>query len=276
MTRQFSLYRPAAAAALIAALVPGAYAAGGARVDFAVGNVVALAPSGEARALAKGAAVASGETVRTDAGARAQLRFDDGALVSLQPQTDFRLDDYHYAGRADGQERGFFSLLKGGLRTITGLIGRGNRDAYKVTTSVATIGIRGTEYTLAYSGADRLAVATGEGTIEVCNGAGCALLTSGESAVIAGPAAPLQREALRPQLPPPQPVEVLVPAFSSSERRNPDGSVQPGAVLPETTRSKPAGTTPNGTVTVPTTKQTIQTTLPGAVRSPGANLSAGI
>jgi hypothetical protein len=42
-----------------------------------------------------------------------QLRFTDGAYVSLQPQTLFRVDDYRYDGKADGNERGFFSLLKG-------------------------------------------------------------------------------------------------------------------------------------------------------------------
>ena len=41
-----------------------------------------------------------------------------------------------------------------GLRTITGLVGRSNRDNYKVTTAVATIGIRGTEYTGAFTPGD--------------------------------------------------------------------------------------------------------------------------
>ena len=38
----------------------------------------------------------------------------------------------------------YIALLKGGLRTATGLIGkRGNQDAYAIKTSTATIGIRG-------------------------------------------------------------------------------------------------------------------------------------
>jgi hypothetical protein len=37
--------------------------------------------------------------------------------------------------------------LKGGLRTVSGLIGkRGNRDAYQMNTATATIGIRGTVF----------------------------------------------------------------------------------------------------------------------------------
>ena len=38
----------------------------------------------------------------------------------------------------------FMRLIKGGLRTVTGLIGkRGDQDSYKIGTSTATIGIRG-------------------------------------------------------------------------------------------------------------------------------------
>lgn len=227
MTRQYPMKMKAAWLALsVTVFSPMAVqAAGSARIDFAIGGVVASTAAGSQRALAKGAEVVSGETVRTAADGRAQLRFDDGAMVSLQPGTEFRLDNYHFSGKQDGQERGFFSLLKGGLRTITGLIGRNNRDAYKVTTTVATIGIRGTEYTIAYTGADSVAIATGEGAIEVCGGGGCAVLGSGESGVVEGANAPLRRVDFRPQLSPVQPNDLLLAQFSTSDFRSSNGSV---------------------------------------------------
>jgi hypothetical protein len=135
-------------AALSAAFPSAILAAPAARVEFAIGNPVAISPSGQSRSLVKGVQVESGETVSTNNG-RVQLRFTDGAQVSLQPQSEFRIDEYRFDGKADGSERGFFSLFKGGLRTITGLVGRTNRKNYQVTTTVATIGIRGTEYTIA-------------------------------------------------------------------------------------------------------------------------------
>jgi hypothetical protein len=55
-------------------------------------------------------------------------------LVSAQP-----------AAQA-GPSRAFFSLLKGGFRSVSGLIGKLNPDEYRVATPVATIGIRGTDY----------------------------------------------------------------------------------------------------------------------------------
>jgi hypothetical protein len=121
--------------------------------------------------------------------------------LPLQPQTEFRIDDYNYNGKNDGQEKGFFSLLRGGLRTISGYIGKGNRDAYKVTTSVATIGIRGTEWTGSLvPGASpeetELTLNTGEGAIEACNASGCITIAGGEAAVVSR-AAPTRRRICR-------------------------------------------------------------------------------
>lgn len=42
--------------------------------------------------------------------------------------------------------RAFFRLLKGGFRSVSGLIGKANHEDYRVSTPVATIGIRGTRY----------------------------------------------------------------------------------------------------------------------------------
>jgi hypothetical protein len=183
-----------------------AQAAGAARLDFAAGDVRAISAGGETRRLAKGGEVHSGDTVLTGRGGRAQLRFADGAMVSLQPDSEFRVDDYRFAGQADGGERSFFSLLKGGLRTLSGLIGRTNREAYRVTTPVATVGIRGTEYTIAYLDPQTLAVSTGDGSIEVCNQAGCVEVAAGRSAVVRGDRSLPELAAGRPVLGPAQPL----------------------------------------------------------------------
>ena len=140
------------------------YSAPAARVDFAVGDVTAVTANGQSRALAKGAQVDEGETINTNNG-RAQLRFTDGAYVSLQPQSAFRIDQYRFEGKQDGSERTFLSLLRGGLRTITGVVGRSNKKNYQVSTTMATIGIRGTEYTILYG--DSISGTVGEGEIEV-------------------------------------------------------------------------------------------------------------
>lgn len=158
-----------------------ASAGGAAKVDFAMGSIVALQADGSRRPLARGAEVSPGETVDTGTG-RVQLRFSDGAIVSLQPQTHFRIDSYEFKGQPDGSEKGFFSLLKGAMRTITGAIGKTDHKAYRLDTAVATIGIRGTEYAVAYG--NSITATTYFGLIEVCNSAGCLLLEAGQSAYV--------------------------------------------------------------------------------------------
>lgn len=207
-------------ASIAAAFPLAGQAAPVARVDFAVGNVTAVAPTGQARPLTKGAQIEEGETVNTNTG-RAQLRFVDGAYVSLQPESEFRIDRYRYAGREDGSENAALSLFKGGLRTITGFIGRTNKKNYQVTTTVATIGIRGTEYTIQYGGS--ISGTVGEGEIEVCNTAGCVNVTDGETYYV-------RDENTRPELSfkmvdlPPPPPEDPPPHFAAGENVDENGT----------------------------------------------------
>jgi hypothetical protein len=223
----FRLRNPVLLMALAAVFPVLSHAAGAANIDFASGSVTAVNALGVQRPLTKGAEISNGDTIRTGGGGRAQVRFSDGAMVSLQPQTDFRIDNYQYSGKADGQEKGFFSLLKGGLRTITGLVGRSSRDNYKVTTGVATIGIRGTEYSAALDASgSELVVNTGEGLVEVCNAAGCMLLASGESGIVTGSRTPSRTDS-RPRLDPAQPENSSLPDYSKSEDRQANGTVMP-------------------------------------------------
>lgn len=215
MPNEFKLKDSARLAAAVTAAFPFAtYGAGAGKVDFAVGNVAATTSDGRSRPLAKGSDINPGETIDTRDG-RAQVRFTDGSQVALQPQTQFRIDDYNFAGRADGSEKSFFSLLKGGLRTITGLIGKGDRNNYKVTTQVATIGIRGTEWSASMG--EVLNVSTGEGAIEVCNSAGCMILNAGESGTVTSSSTAPARSQSRTSLPPPPPAGSQKPIFTVAE-----------------------------------------------------------
>lgn len=103
---------------------------------------------GSVRTLARNSSVLKGDTLKTARNSHTQIRLKDGALISLRPNTEFRIADFRYNGAEDGTERGLFELIKGGFRTITGAIGHRNKQNYRVNTTVATIGIRGTHYGL--------------------------------------------------------------------------------------------------------------------------------
>jgi hypothetical protein len=139
----------AASCALLLALPLPAAAQVIGRVLLAVGEVFAER-GGVTRPLAVGAPVENRDTVRVGASSNAQIRFNDESVVALRPDTTFRIEEFNYAGRQDGAERAVFNLIAGGMRTVTGLVGRINQRNYQVRTATSTIGIRGTNYNLVH------------------------------------------------------------------------------------------------------------------------------
>jgi hypothetical protein len=177
-TSYFRLNKKALIMALVSAAYPSiGFSAAAAKVEFAVGNVLATGLDGRERSLGKGGEINAGDTVQTQEG-RAQLRFSDGGYISLQPNTQFRVDEYAYDGKTDGHEKGFFSLLRGGLRAITGAVGHVNKATYRINTPVATIGIRGTEFLAQYNGT--LLVKVGNGAVYLTNSGGDLTLFKGQ------------------------------------------------------------------------------------------------
>jgi len=180
--RTSEVMRRAGLAALIALAFSNSAWASIGYVQFASGGAIVTGTDGVERVAVKGLELNSGDTIDTREG-RAQVRFSDGSYVSLQPKSVFRIKEYRFEGKTDGSETGVFSLLKGGLRTITGLIGRVNRDNYEVETPVAIIGIRGTEYLAALG--DSLTVSVGEGRVAVMNDTGEFVAEAGQSVYVA-------------------------------------------------------------------------------------------
>ncbi len=133
-----------AALCLLTAALPVLADAGA--VQFVSGEVRILHPDGRETVAIKGTRIREGDTVITGGDGHAQLAMADEALLSLRPDTSLRFDAYRYGGREDGSEKGILGLIKGGFRTLTGLIGRSNRQNYQVRTPTATIGIRGTDH----------------------------------------------------------------------------------------------------------------------------------
>lgn len=176
----FTLKRQAIIALAVATAFPAMSLAAAGRVEFAIGGATAISKEGAARSLTKGADINSGDTIKTTDG-RVQVRFTDGGYMSLQPNTEFIVENYSYDGKQDGAERGFFRLVEGGLRAITGVVGRNNRPAYRVATPVATIGIRGSEF-LAEHREQKLKIRVIGGSIFVENEFGDLILFKGQSA----------------------------------------------------------------------------------------------
>ena len=130
---------------LLAAYAGAAFGVAG-NVQFVIGDAKLITKAGVTRALQKGAEINEGDRVITAANASAQIKMVDGGFIAIRPNTDMGFDTYRYSGKEDGTENAIVSLLQGGFRTITGVIGRTNKQNYMIKTETATIGIRGTDH----------------------------------------------------------------------------------------------------------------------------------
>jgi hypothetical protein len=96
------------------------------------------------RALRRGDAVAQGDTVSTGASSSVVLKFDDGQVAALTSNSRMQVTAYAYNASAKTGNI-LFSLVVGGMRAITGLIGHNQPNSVKFRAATATIGIRGSD-----------------------------------------------------------------------------------------------------------------------------------
>lgn len=127
-------------AVALAGLPASLFAASG-EFTFVVGDVSLQKKGGQKSAPARGTPVDPGDRIVTGPNGMAQLNMVDQARLSLRPNTQFLIEAY--PDKRDSGEGAVLSLLRGTLRTFTGLIAAGNRDRYVMKTRVATVGIRG-------------------------------------------------------------------------------------------------------------------------------------
>lgn len=169
--------------AVVFVLYSSLAAAASVRVVSLKGSLTGRAQDAAEGPLVLGDVVGSGWMVNTGPDSYAVLRFDDGQLVALQSSTTFRIDSYKYEQASPGTGQVLLSLLKGGLRAISGLVVNTNRSAFALRTSTATIGIRGTDLmTVSFQGTYTQVLS---GSVSVTTSAGTGLASAGETMLAA-------------------------------------------------------------------------------------------
>lgn len=130
--------------------VGSAYAVVVGNVANLSGTLMVKRASGEVKALAQSSLVEEGDLLSSQKDTYARIRFIDDSEVTLRPNTQFKIEGFSYDEAKPEKDKSVFSLLKGGLRSITGALGKRNHDSYKLKTPTATIGIRGTNFIAQY------------------------------------------------------------------------------------------------------------------------------
>lgn len=117
------------------------------------------------RLLANRSSISPGETLATQGDTYARVKFNDGTEVVLRPNTQFKIEQYSYDEKEPAKDNIIFGLLKGGLRSVSGLISKRNREKIQFTTATATVGIRGTHFGMLLCSADCAGIPTVTGTM---------------------------------------------------------------------------------------------------------------
>lgn len=146
-----NLSRRFASVLLSAALVSIGMPAFGA--DAVVGNVKVV--KGDAYIVNKGqqvkatvgAPIASGDTLKTSAGASLGVTFKDNTVMSFGPDTEVTVDEYLYAP-SQGKLKLGATIGKGTLAYLSGAIAKLKPEAVSLKTPTGTIGVRGTHFVI--------------------------------------------------------------------------------------------------------------------------------
>lgn len=182
-------------------------------------GTLSVSRTGGTRLLGIRSEILPGDLLSTEKDTYARLRFIDGGEIVLRPNTQFKVDSFSYSENDPKADNMVVQLLKGGLRAVTGLLGKRSKEKVEFRTITATIGIRGTSWGMLLcdndcfdiptpSGttpANGLFVDVTSGTIVMSNGGGTLLLGGGQFGFASG------FTAFPVMIPPSQGVQVTMP-----------------------------------------------------------------
>ena len=149
---------------------------------------------GSKKVLALKSDVLQGDLLSTSADTYVRIKFMDASELVLRPGTQLKVNKVSYdvaKPEADGLSIG---LLKGGMRAVSGLIGKRSKETVHFITPTATIGIRGTHFGVLFCEgnctdiatingqvpADGLHVDVAQGAVELKNPSGTLVVNTGE------------------------------------------------------------------------------------------------
>lgn len=210
-----------ATASFVALVLAGplAWAGNAGSVTHLSGILSAKRADGTSKLLSVKSDVLEGDTLSTESETYARIKFADGGEVVLRPGSQVKVESYAYNAEKPESDNVLINMFKGGLRAVTGLIGKRNRQKVTFQTETATIGIRGTHFgallcqndcggvptTSGSAPANGLHVDVTSGAITMSNSAGTVQLNAGQFGFAASNAAPPQ------QVPPQQGIQVTMP-----------------------------------------------------------------
>jgi len=161
------------------------------------GPLIAKKADGAVKVLSLQSAIEQGDTLIAEKDTYARIKFADSSEIVMRPNTQLKIDQFSFEEDKPNNDGFTMTLIKGGLRAVTGLLGKRNKERFGLNTPTASIGIRGTTFIAEYvsqdgsvaanevpgSGSGRvpgLYVQVLDGTIFLRNSAGILDVTTGQ------------------------------------------------------------------------------------------------
>lgn len=151
------------------------------QVVYTTSTLTAQSPNQASRALNRRSSFYQADTIKSGANTTAQLRFTDGTLLGLRPNTTVVVNNYNFPSNPASNSSALnysVNFVVGGLREVSGTIAKINPNNYQITSNVATIGVRGTDFSCVKAMSSNLYCQINQGQIKVSNKAGSAILDS--------------------------------------------------------------------------------------------------
>ena len=139
-----------------------------------IGQACAQHAQSHCASLARGTAIAEGDTVETGADGYVYITTVDHGFISVRPDSSLTFDRYQYDPADPHKTVIKLSLHKGVVREISGTGAQAARDHYRMNTPVAALGVRGTDFTVFTDANVTRADVRSGGIVMTPLGAGCA------------------------------------------------------------------------------------------------------
>ncbi|MFM0504736.1 FecR family protein [Paraburkholderia caffeinilytica] len=159
LTRQFLF--------LLAVLGCGssAYAQAVGTVTHLSGVLTVKHADGSTALLAVRSSIVQGDTLVTEANTYTRVKFVDNGEMVVRPSSQVVVKNYVYDVDHPEKDHVAIWLVNGGLRSVTGLIGKRNHDAVSFETPTGIIGVRGTNFGALFCQSDCGSVPTPNGNM---------------------------------------------------------------------------------------------------------------
>jgi hypothetical protein len=203
------------------------------RVTHLSGPLFAKKADGTTKVLSINSVVEQGDVLETEKKTYARIKFTDNSEMNMRPGTQLKLSQYNFDQAKPKEDKAIYNLIRGGMRAITGMIGkRGDQDSYRLETSNAVAGIRGTTYECKIcegncgSIPDGLYLFVLQGIVNVSNNAGSQSLSAGQYVYV-------QTAQSVPRILPGNPgIDFTLPKFmGDSPKEGEAKKVDPGCVV---------------------------------------------